>query len=54
MTNVNAFDVRIDEYASEKDHIFCRYSWSHSPSFAPPPFTGYADGGNFNDGAHSR
>ena len=49
-TNVNAFDVRIDENATEKDSIFGRYSWSHSPSFAPPPFPGYADGGSFNDG----
>ena len=38
MTNVNAFDTRIDEYATEKDQIFGRFSWSHSPSFAPPSF----------------
>ena len=49
-TNVNAFDVRVDEYATEKDQIFGRFSWSHSPSFATPPFTGYADGGSYNDG----
>jgi hypothetical protein len=52
-TNVNAFDTRIDEYATEKDQIFGRFSWSHSPSFAPPPFTGYADGGNFNEGVQN-
>ena len=49
-TNVNALDVRMDEYVTEKDQIFGRFSWSHAPSFAPPPFTGYADGGNFNQG----
>ncbi len=52
-TNVNAFDTRIDEYVTEKDSIFGRYSWSHSPSFAPPPFPGYADGGSFSDGQQS-
>ena len=52
-TNVNAFDTRIDEYVTEKDSIFGRYSWSHSPSFAPPPFAGYADGGSFSDGQQS-
>lgn len=49
-TDVNQFDVRIDENLSEKDQIFGRYSWSHSPSYFPPPFTGYADGGSFNQG----
>jgi Carboxypeptidase regulatory-like domain len=52
-TDVNAFDVRVDEYATEKDQIFGRYSWSHSPSFSPPPFTGFADGGGFNNGQQS-
>ena len=52
-TDVNALDVRVDEYATEKDQIFGRFSWSRSPSFAPPPFTGYADGGSFNDGVQS-
>ncbi len=50
-TNVNAFDVRVDEYVTDKDSLFGRFSWSHTPSFAPPPFTGYADGGSYNDGA---
>jgi hypothetical protein len=52
-TDVNAFDVRIDEYATEKDQLFGRYSWSHSPSFSPPPFTGVADGGGYSNGAQS-
>lgn len=49
-TNVNQFDIRIDENISSKDSIFGRYSWSKSPSFIPGPFTGYADGGGFGDG----
>jgi hypothetical protein len=53
ITDVNAFDVRIDEYATEKDQLFGRYSWSHSPSFSPPPFTGVADGGGYANGQQS-
>jgi Carboxypeptidase regulatory-like domain len=49
-TDVNAFDVRLDQYFSEKDQAFLRYSYSHSPSVFPGPFTGYADGGNFGQG----
>ena len=49
-TNVNAFDTRVDQYFSTKDQVFARYSWSRSPSFTPPPFTGFADGGGFNSG----
>lgn len=49
-TDVNQFDIRIDENISSKDSIFGRYSWSRSPSFIPGPFTGYADGGGFGDG----
>jgi hypothetical protein len=49
-TDVNAIDVRGDQYFSEKDQMFARYSWSRSPSFIPGPFTGFADGGGFNDG----
>ncbi len=52
-TDVNQFDVRIDEDFSEKDQLFGRYSWSHSPSYIPPPFTGYADGGSYSDGQQS-
>ncbi len=49
-TDVNQFDIRIDEYVSSKDQVFGRYSWSKTPSFLPGPFTGFADGGGFNDG----
>ncbi|MGI8988334.1 MAG: TonB-dependent receptor domain-containing protein [Bryobacteraceae bacterium] len=49
-TDVNAFDTRIDQYFSSKDQVFGRYSWSRSPSFSPPPFTGFADGGGFASG----
>src|SRR5579864_3974490 len=52
-TDVNAFDVRGDQYFSSKDQMFARFSWSNSPSFIPGPFTGYADGGGFNDGNQS-
>lgn len=52
-TDVNAFDIRGDEYLSSNDQLFERFSWSHSPSFIPGPFTGFADGGGFNDGDQS-
>jgi len=52
-TDVNSFDVRMDANLSEKDQIFGRYSWSHSPSYLPPPFDGYADGGGFGQGQQS-
>lgn len=49
-TDVNQFDVRMDQYFSEHDQVFGRYSWSHAPSFFPSPLPGVADGGGFNDG----
>ncbi len=49
-TDVNAFDVRIDQYFSTKDQVFGRYSWSRSPSLHPAPFPGFADGGGFDAG----
>jgi hypothetical protein len=52
-TDVNAFDVRGDQYFSSTDQMFARFSWSNSPSFIPGPFTGIADGGGFNDGDQS-
>ena len=48
--DVNAVDGRLDQDFSEHDQMFLRYSWSHNPQFVPGPFTGYADGGGFNDG----
>jgi hypothetical protein len=52
-TDVNSFDVRVDQNFSEKDQLFGRFSWSHSPSYFPPPFTGFADGGGFGQGQQS-
>jgi hypothetical protein len=49
-TDVNAFDVRLDEYFTERDQAFLRYSYSKSPSVFPGPFTGFADGGGFAQG----
>jgi hypothetical protein len=49
-TDVNSFDVRMDQNFSSSDQLFLRYSWSRSPSFNPGPFTGFADGGGFNSG----
>jgi hypothetical protein len=49
-TNVNQFDVRIDQNFSDKDQVFARYSFFDSPTYSPGPFTGYADGGGFNNG----
>ncbi len=48
--DVNALDVRGDQYFSEKDQMFVRFSWAHNPQFIPGPFSGYADGGGFGDG----
>ena len=50
VTDVNAFDSRVDHYFSSKDQLFARYSLSRSPSISPPPYTGFADGGGFNSG----
>ena len=52
-TDVDSFDVRLDEYFSEKDQAFLRYSYSRSPSVFPGPFTSFADGGNFGQGDQS-
>lgn len=46
----NSFDVRLDQYFSERDQAFLRYSWASSPMHFPGPFTGYADGGGFGNG----
>ncbi|MBV8820474.1 MAG: carboxypeptidase regulatory-like domain-containing protein, partial [Acidobacteriaceae bacterium] len=48
--DVNAVDGRVDQYFSEHDQMFLRYSWSHNPQFIPGPFAGYADGGGFGAG----
>ncbi len=51
--DVNAVDGRVDQYFTEHDQMFARYSWSHNPQFIPGPFTGYADGGGFGDGTQN-
>ena len=53
-TDVNSFDVRMDQNFSSKDQMFGAYSWSKSPSFFPGPFTGFADGGGFGAGRSER
>jgi len=48
--NVNQFDVRGDEYFSQRDTMFARASYSDNPQYLPGPFTGIADGGAFAQG----
>ncbi len=49
-TNVNQFDVRLDQNFSDRDQAFSSFSFSNAPQFLPGPFQGYADGGSFMDG----
>ncbi|HZU26363.1 MAG TPA: carboxypeptidase-like regulatory domain-containing protein, partial [Bryobacteraceae bacterium] len=51
--DINAVDGRLDQYFSDHDQLFMRYSWSENPAFLPGPFTGYADGGGFGVGDQS-
>ena len=46
----NAFDIRVDYNASEKDQIFGRFSYADDPQFIPGIFGGIADGGGFQQG----
>jgi len=46
----NAFDVRGDYNASDKNQIFARFSYVDDPQYIPGPFGGIADGGAFEDG----
>ncbi len=46
----NSFDVRLDQYFSEHDQAFLRYSYAHSPAVYPGPFDSVADGGGFANG----
>ncbi len=48
--NVDQFDVRVDNNFSDHDQMFGRFSYSNEPQYLPGPFTGYADGGAFQDG----
>jgi hypothetical protein len=47
---VNQFDVRGDEYISQRDTMFARASYSDNPTYLPGPFSGIADGGAFAQG----
>jgi hypothetical protein len=52
----NAFDVRADFNASDKDQVFYRFSYVDDPQYIPGIFGGIADGGAFQQGiqnAHS-
>lgn len=49
-SNVNQFDVRVDDSLSQKDSIFGRMSFVDSPLLVPGPFAGIADGGSFSAG----
>jgi hypothetical protein len=44
-TNIDSFDVRLDQIFSEKDSAFVRYSFVYNNQFQPSPFPGVADGG---------
>ena len=44
-TNVDGFDLRLDEVFSDKDSAFARYSYNYNSQFQPSPFAGAADGG---------
>jgi hypothetical protein len=46
----DSFDVRVDHNFSEKDQIFSRVSYLDNPQLKPGPFTGFGDGGAFNQG----
>lgn len=52
----NAFDIRADYDASEKNQVFYRFSYVDDPQYIPGLFGGVADGGAFQQGiqtAHS-
>jgi hypothetical protein len=46
----NAFDIRGDYDASEKDQVFYRFSYVDDPQYIPGVFGGVADGGAFQQG----
>ena len=48
--NTNTADLRIDQHFSDKDQAFFHYDYISSVRIVPPPFTGVADGGNYNAG----
>ena len=48
--NSNSYDIRADQYFSQKDSMFARFSYLKNPVYLPPPFNGVADGGAFSNG----
>jgi Carboxypeptidase regulatory-like domain/TonB dependent receptor len=44
-TDIDGFDLRLDEVFSQKDSAFARYSYNYNSQFQPSPFAGVADGG---------
>lgn len=42
--------ARVDHNFSDRDQIFGRVNFANEPIFKPGPFTGFADGGGFNQG----
>jgi hypothetical protein len=50
-TNIDGFDVRLDQTFSEKDSAFARYSYNYNSQFQPSPFPGVADGGASRPGS---
>jgi hypothetical protein len=50
-TNVDGFDVRLDQVFSQKDSAFARYSYNYNSQFQPSPFPGVADGGASRPGS---
>ena len=49
----NAYDIRGDYDASDKNQIFYRFSYVDDPQYIPGPFGGIADGGAFEDGVQT-
>jgi len=47
---IDQADIRVDHNFNDRDQMFGRVSFSINPQFTPGPFTGYADGGGFNNG----
>ena len=48
--NANSYDVRLDQFFSQKDAAFARFSYLKNPVAVPAPFSGIADGGSFSSG----
>ena len=48
--NSNSYDIRADQFFTQKDSGFARFSYLKNPVYVPPPFAGVADGGSFSSG----